>query len=210
MSNIKKILTFNVWEKYYMLINKHLEGCSDVVDLACGNSSPLQHINSIIYKVGIDLYEPYINESKTNSYHDEYHCMDVLESHSKFGDNSFDATVALDLIEHLDKKQGYELINMMEKMSRKRVIIFTPNGFLKQGEYDGNNLQIHNSGWTVDEFQSLGFEVIGVGGLKFFRGELGRIRFRPIYFWNFLSFISDNFFRNPKSSFQLLCIKDME
>jgi hypothetical protein len=54
----------------------------------------------------------------------------------------------------------------MENVAKKKIIIFTPNGFLRQDEYDGDKLQIHKSGWTVDEFKKLGYEVKGINGWK--------------------------------------------
>ena len=43
----------------------------------------------------------------------------------------------------------------MEKVARKKVIVFTPNGFVPQRPYDGNPFQEHLSGWSVDEIHEL-------------------------------------------------------
>jgi len=76
-----------------------------------------------------------------------------MEIGRNFKENSFDCVLASDVIEHFSKEEGYKLIEMMEKIARRKVIIYTPNGFLKQGEYDNNPWQVHKSGWNVKEMK---------------------------------------------------------
>jgi hypothetical protein len=90
--------------------------------------------------------------------------MNALDLDKTFSPKSFDCVLALDLIEHLEKEEGFQLISMMEKIATKRVIIFTPNGLLPQQEFGGNRLQIHKSGWSVEEMREKGFRVIGILG----------------------------------------------
>ena len=49
----------------------------------------------------------------------------------EFSDRSFDAVIALELLEHLNKEEGYELIHNMERWARSKVIVSTPNGFCR-------------------------------------------------------------------------------
>jgi len=99
---------------------------------------------------------------------------------------------------------------MMEEIATKKVIIFTPNGFLPQGEYDNNPWQIHHSGWDVEEMQDLGYNIIGINGWKPLRGEYARINYKPLFLWTLLSDITQLFVRNnPKYAFQILCVKEL-
>jgi len=43
---------------------------------------------------------------------------------------SFDIVIAMDLIEHLPKSDGYKLLYEMERIARKACMIMTPNGFV--------------------------------------------------------------------------------
>ena len=130
----------------------------------------------------------------------------ALNAAEYFGEDSFDCVVALDVIEHLEKADGLRLLEQMEIIARKKVIIFTPNGFLEQEPFDGNEWQRHISGWEVDEMREMGFEIIGINGWKALRGERAKIAIRPISFWKRISYLSGLYVtKNPEFAFQILC-----
>lgn len=190
-------------------LQRELTGCQTVLDLGCGPSSPIRNLPRDFHSVGIDIFEKSIEESKEKCIHDEYFVMDTLDIEQKFQPNSFDCVIAIDLIEHLKKEDGIELIRLMEKMAKKKVVIFTPNGFLFQQEHDGNLWQIHKSGWSVPEMRRMGYKVIGMSGLKFLRGEKASCKFSPRRVWVVISDLTQLFVRNmPNKAFQILCIKE--
>jgi hypothetical protein len=77
-------------------------------------------------------------------------------------DSSFDAIVLTDVIEHLDKNDGLELIKEVERVSSSTVAIFTPLGFMPQHFSSAEDawgfseveLQTHRSGWLPEDFGS--------------------------------------------------------
>jgi len=152
----------------YLLL-RELSGCESVLDLGCGRHSFVPIIPSSIHTVGVELFEPHFQEAVQKGRHREYICGDVTKV--SFKEGQFDAVVMLDVIEHLDKAEGEALMARMEKWARKKVILFTPNGFLHQHEYAGNPLLEHRSGWTVSDFKKKGYRVHGVRGFKALRGE---------------------------------------
>jgi len=77
-------------------------------------------------------------ESKKKQIHNEYILADLRKL--EFKPKSFDAILCLEVIEHLTKEEGHDLIKKMEKWARKKIIITTPNG------YDCNPFQTHKSG----------------------------------------------------------------
>jgi len=212
MNRVLKYLYYNFYVKifpnYQIELEKATGHCSSLLDVGCGSSSPIRRFSKRIYCVGVDAFGPSIEKSKRQKIHDEYYKLDVLEIGKKFGENSFDCVLASDLIEHFTKKEGVELLEAMEKIANKKVIVFTPNGFLPQEEYDNNPWQVHKSGWTVKEMKKRGYEVIGVNGWKPLRGECASIKFRPKTFWKVISDITELIVRNnPEKAFQILCIK---
>lgn len=184
--------------------------CESLLDLGCGVDSQIKFFNQNLFSIGVDIDQKVMSKSQIKKIHNQYFQMNVLEAAQKFGPKSFDCVWAIDLIEHLNKEDGYRLIKDMEMVAKKRIVIFTPNGFLAQDDYDGNPWQIHKSGWFAEEFLRLGYKVQGINGLKYLRTSLARIRFRPNFFWLFLSHLSQFYTKkNPNLAFQLLCIKNL-
>ncbi|HMK39216.1 MAG TPA: class I SAM-dependent methyltransferase, partial [Bacteroidota bacterium] len=162
---------------YLAELAKALRGCSSCLDVGCGGGSPLRLIG-IDSSVGLDGHGPSVEEARRNATHDEIRHADVRTIGSLFPARSFDACIALDLIEHLTKEDGFRLLEDMERIASRRVIIFTPNGFVPQQSREGD-LQEHLSGWEAGEMRRLGYDVIGLHGPKFLRGEYHQSRFLP-------------------------------
>lgn len=84
--------------------------------------------------------------------------LEVLQS---LQSDSVDSIFMLDVIEHLDKALGKQVISEIERVCRRQAILFTPLGFMPQhmenGEKDawgfsGAEMQEHKSGWLPEDF----------------------------------------------------------
>lgn len=157
-----------VWPVQYLIL-KELIDCGSVLDLGCGRHSMIPILPPKIRKVGVEFFEPAYREALEKGRHHECIHADVLKA--DFPEKSFDAVALLDVLEHLEKEDGRRLIGRMERWARRKIVIFTPNGFLKQEEYDGNPLMAHRSGWTAEEFRQMGFRVYGVKGFKVWKKD---------------------------------------
>lgn len=196
---------------YYAILRKELKGVKSVLDVACGASSPLGAIKKTFYSVGVDIFKPSIIKSKKARIHDEYKLGDVLQLTAFLKKKSFDAVVGLDIIEHLEKQQGYKLLKQMELLAKKKVIILTPYGFTQQHPYDKNPYQIHKSGWYPSDFTKKGYRVYGMRGLRFIRGECATIKYKPWLFWGTVSSLSQFLtYFTPSISYQLIAIKKLK
>jgi len=193
-----------------MELEKVIIPCKNLLDLGCGSNSPIQYFSKKCYCVGIDIYEKNIEESKSKKIHNEYFQIDVLNINEHFQPNSFDCVVALDLIEHFPKDKGIQLIKVMENVAKRRIVLFTPNGFVPQHD-EKNPWNRHKSGWTVEEMRSRGYKVIGMNGLKYLKGEFAAPRYKPRLLWYLISEITQLFVRNrPKLAYQILCVKEKQ
>ena len=170
-------------------LKKLLQGCSSVLDLGCGAWSPISYLD-VEYSVGIDICEEAVNKAKRSRTHNELCLYDVRAISKKVDKKSFDCCVAIDVIEHLTKNDGYKLINDMENISKKIVIILTPNGFIEQDD-PHNPFQKHLSEWHVNDLTKLGYTSLGMFGHKSLRGEMHNLRFRPKVFWGLVSAITN-------------------
>lgn len=188
-------------------VRAEVRGCRTALDLGCGKDSPLRHCPGI-RSVGVDLFEGYLEESRRRGIHDRYLKADVRSV--AFPPASFDVVLAIDLIEHLTEEEGYQLIRRMEEWAGRKVILFTPNGYVPQEAYDDNFLQRHRSGWTPAELRALGFRVCGVGGIKGLCNGHGGIKYRPLRLWKLLSDLTQIItYRRPEYAFALLAVKEV-
>lgn len=196
---------------FYRTLTVNLKGCKTVLDVGCGEDSPLSRIKKTFTSEGIDIYKPSLKKSKRKKNHDFYKTGNILFLRKHYKDKQFDAVISLDVVEHLNKDKALCLINDMEKIAKKKIIILTPNGFQHQDHLEGNPFQEHKSGWSTLDFQRLGYTVRGLRGFKFVRGEHATIKYEPWYFWGVVAFVSDfltYFF--PTYSYHLIAIKEIK
>jgi len=190
-------------------IDMVLQGCSTVLDLGCGPLSIVRRSKATTYKVGVDIFRRYLLECVRERTHDDLVLCDLTKPCIR--PKSFDAVVAFEVLEHMTKEQGVALMNHMESAARRLVVVTTPNGHVEQEEYEGNPYQEHRSSWVADDLRSLGYEVIGLNGLKALRGRLGRVIFKPKICGEWLSFISQVLVQSrPERAFQLMGIKRLQ
>lgn len=196
---------------FYWVLGKELDNCQTVLDVGCGHSSLIGMIRKKFSSEGIDIYRKNIIESRKKKLHDKYTLGDIKKLSKLYKKKSFDACVAIDVIEHFDKKDAVKLIKDMESIAIKKVVILTPNGFYEQHDYDGNPHQVHKSGWRKKNLEELGYKVYGLRGIKFLRDDHAGIKYKPWIFWGALSFVSEIvFFVFPSLSFDLYAVKTIQ
>ena len=191
------------------MLVENLGDYSTLLDLGCGPKSPIRLIpnRQDKFTVGIDSFAPYLEASKIKRIHNQYYQMDIRKM--DILPKIFDVVMAFDVLEHLTKEEGEKLIADMELIAIKRVVIFTPNGFIKQDMSDDNPNQVHKSGWTVKEMRGKGYKVRGVNGLKWMRNPGAYLKIREKWFWLLSDFTQVFTYHIPELAFQLMCVKEM-
>lgn len=208
-----------IFPEFRVELEKAVGDCKTVLDVGCGSNSPIKYFSGKLYSVGVDAFRPSIEKSRDEKIHNKYYVMDVSKIGKMFKPNSFDCVLASDVIEHVTREDGLKLLGMMERIARRKVIVFTPNGFMPQGVFEDNPWQVHKSGWSAGEMGRRGYKVMGINGLRPLRwgghrGKFGEhftdIKLRPKYFWLVLSDLTQLFVRkHPEYAFQILCVKTM-
>ena len=117
---------------------------------------------------GIDIFFPHlISLKKINTYD---YIVNSDASKIPLKNSSFDTVIAVELLEHLGKDDGYAFIEEAKRVAIKRVIITTPNFKCLRGGMKGldgfNVYENHKSYWKVSELESMGFKCYG-SGIKF-------------------------------------------
>ena len=192
----------------FLELRHALKGCNTILDVGCGPSSKLRYFG---FKslTGIEGYLPDAEKARKNATHDVLINGDARQLNKYFQPGQFDACVAMDIIEHLTKEDGMELIRSMEWSASKKIIFTTPSGFLPQGHTENADLQEHLSGWEPAEMEALGYSVIGMLGPKSLRGEYHVLRRRPKIFWGMFSIFAHFLWTRsrPAKSAAILCLK---
>jgi 2-polyprenyl-3-methyl-5-hydroxy-6-metoxy-1,4-benzoquinol methylase len=211
MKSILKDLYHQIYPSYLHALTKAVGDCETLLDVGCGAYSPLQSLRRKPYCTGVDAFEPSIKASRSKGIHDEYRQLNILELENNFEENSYDCVLLNDVIEHLEKEDGLKLIRMLEKIAKKHVIIFTPNGFVPQEPFEGNPWQEHKSGWSVKEMQDHGYKVWGINGWKYLMEKRCEIKFRPRQFWLIVTSLMQFFtYYFPNQAFQIFCVKEVK
>src|SRR5262245_42665657 len=89
-----------------------------ILDVGWGQGLPMEMIKMRMKPertVGVDLFKPYIKESKKRKIHDEYVISDVRNL--KFPPKSFDVVMALQVLEHLKEKDAWKVLKDMERIA---------------------------------------------------------------------------------------------
>lgn len=189
-------------------VGRELAGCETVLDVGCGYRSLIQ-LFQFRYSVGVEVFEPFLQESKREAIHTDYILADIRSV--AFKPKSFDAVVAVEVLEHLTKEEGTMLLRKMEQWARKRVIVTTPSGYSKQDCYESNPLQEHRSGWEAGELVQLGFRVRGSAGWKKLRGGKFELKYRPAFLWKRIADLTQVVvYLYPKLAYQLMAVKRVD
>ncbi|ODA39534.1 class I SAM-dependent methyltransferase [Desulfosporosinus sp. BG] len=157
-------MTVNVLnhKDFLSTVNGLLADSSTVLDVGCGVGSTLKEIRCPI-KIGVDAHRPYLENAK---YGERFIKLNFTAERISelFLPNSLDSVTLIDVIEHLEKGVALDVLRQVEAIAVKKVIVFTPRGFFKQLDIDhyglgGESYQRHRSGWEVDDFQNIGYNV---------------------------------------------------
>ena len=192
-------------------LRKALQDCKSVLDVGCGVSFTIRELG-IERSVGAEGYPPSVEMARSLKTHHDFVECDVRAIGQHFQADQFDACIAFDLIEHLTKDEGFKLIADLERIARKRVVFFTPSGFLPQGNTESGDLQAHHSGWTPEEMKKLGYHVAGHLGPKKLRGQYHRLKYRPALLYGPVSLVGQILWTkwSPENAAAMLCVKHLD
>lgn len=169
-------------EELFDIVRKNILPVKIVLDIGCG-IRPQNYIEPKVH-ICCDPHSEYIDhlrdtlsfykDGKKKEFTPNEFCTLAKENNSEFvfinsewknivkliPTESVDSIFLLDVIEHLEKKEGLELIEKTVKLCRNQIIIFTPLGFVEQEHesdtdawgLSGARLQKHHSGWLPEDF----------------------------------------------------------
>jgi len=173
MPKLSKLIPYIPFTGIFLIWIKLDKSSRTILDVGCGKGDAMDFLNrhGKFEAVGIDIFRPYLEEAKSKGCFQDLVCGDVRWL--PFKDNSFDVVICMEVLEHLEKADGYKLLNELERVARRQILLTTPVGKHELHPFDGNPYQEHKYIWKVEDLKKLGYKVRG-RGLRNLGGPAGR------------------------------------
>jgi SAM-dependent methyltransferase len=134
------------------------------------------------YIIGVDSWPPYTAFCRRFSIYDEIWTCDIKDYLQFHCQRPIDIVIAAEVLEHIDKRTGEWILNMLEEITQELIIITTPNGPDLRGEVGGVPTEAHISVWHASEFLYRGYRVRGIG-CRWVRREHADRRWKVALWW---------------------------
>ena len=126
--------------------------CRTVLDIGAGLRPAAWHKPTV--HMCIEPHRPYAEKLWAAGY--QAICDHALHALRFLTPGDYEAVYMLDVIEHLERPAGEELLEAVQALKPKQIIVFTPNGFMPQSHdawgMGGEHWQTHRSGWVPEDF----------------------------------------------------------
>lgn len=147
----------------------YVKGATDngesLLCLCCGIGLELSNLSTDDV-TAVDVAPQYLDEVKHRCSQAKTVCSNALDYVKSQPDSSVDIISIIDGIEHMDKESGLRLIDEMKRVTRSKILLFTPEGYLRNEPHNAWDIegadehQTHKSGWTRLELKDLGFQLV--------------------------------------------------
>jgi SAM-dependent methyltransferase len=155
------------------LLRRMVGPATSVLDVGCSDGRGSEAL-SRHSAFGVDIYRPALLEAREQRRRTRVVQADVRRL--PYSAHSFDLVVALDVIEHFDKPDALAVLEELERVARRWVVVATPCGYLPQPPTIDEPWQEHRCGFEPSELRERGFTVRGMGGPAALRGPYGSFR----------------------------------
>lgn len=174
---VERLLKISRVDRFGAALADQCDTGSTLVDIGCGNHSHVRIFAPALRLVGVDRHQMTLHEAQRRRTHDAFVLADVVADFDEVvratQKEEVQLVTLLHVIEHLPKRAGFDLLEAVESLTQRFLLIETPNGFLPQGPEYGNEAQRHLSGWFAHDFVGLGYQVRGTAGTRLLRGYAG-------------------------------------
>ena len=204
-----RIWVFRNYDYRYWL-KRDLADCESILELGCGPNSPILQMGDASRTDTVDIFEPYVDMHNRKG--DYRHCQHADILTFDFPEKAYDAVVICDVMEHLSREavKDSDLFAEMEKCARKRVIIFTPNGFIENDLVDEDSYQAHLSAWEPADYWERGYKVVGATGLRWLFGKAALPKYRPHRVCAIIAMLTKPLvFHRPEWAFHNYAVKEL-
>lgn len=113
--------------------------------------------------IGVEVWAPYVEGQDAiaggnRTYYDRIVVADIRSSEQLVRETAPDIVFAFDIIEHMSREEGEQVIRMLQRLSNDQLLVSVPIVPYPQGPIYGNPYEEHKHDWTISEVLSLGSE----------------------------------------------------
>ncbi len=131
-----------------------------VLDVGCGKCNPTRDIKARV-KIGIDLFRPALGIAGRS--HVPFN-LDIRDLHKIMLPKTVDVALWLDCMEHMEVNDAVMVLEAIENIARKYVILHYPVSYFTntdtEGFFEEGNLQAHRSHLQLGFFQERGYHLV--------------------------------------------------
>lgn len=187
MFSISPLIPFTKPYYIHKFVVRKRGSFKSVLEIGCGTGKHMSYLRESLRLggvdliVGLDIWLPYLILNKQNRTHDQFILGDAC--FLPFKEKSFDLVLALDLLEHISKKNGKKLLLDLDRVARQRIVLSLPIGW-HPSHHLSNPYDEHVSAWFCDELCNMGYKLstfyIRHAGGEFFENRLPSI-LKPLW-----------------------------
>ena len=195
---------------YLRWLRRDLADCESILELGCGSNSPILRIGLGSRTDAVDIWQPYVDKHNAAQHYRQCFYGDILTLDEPL--KAYDAVVMLDVLEHLPKDEvaRARLFENMERWACKRVVLFTPNGYIDNNLVDDDPWQAHVSSWEPEDYRKRGYVVHGATGLRWILGKGSLPRWHPYSVFAIIAMTSMRFIYNkPEWAWHSYAVKEL-
>ena len=194
-------------------------GIKTFLDVGCGKGLVTRFItrSGKYLTVGAEIFGPDLREARKHQSHHVFVQCDARNL--PFKRDSFDVVLCSEMLEHVDKLEGVKLIQDLEDIARRKVLLSTPAGLLptdpetnRTHEEENNPYQEHRAGWSAAELKAMGYRVYA----PFFIHKIDKYLTGRKRTWAWLlniivqSAVAPLVWISPRFGGHLFCVKELD
>lgn len=137
---------------------------ASVLDVGCGKGNTIARVRAA-RRVGLDAAAPCVAWCRSHHRDQDVHFVqyDVRRICELFDNDAFECVYGMDIVEHLDKNGGLQLVHDCEVLASKCTMFFVPVGNHPQTDdpcgMGNEHFQQHRSTWYPEDMERLGYDV---------------------------------------------------
>lgn len=180
---------------YLWILKKKIGKPKSILDLGCGDGLLMKLLQIETQITGVEINKKSAAKAEKSGMYKKVYRQSVLDLKPSIKNHKWEVVFCSQVVEHLKKKSAIKAIQIWKALAKNRLVITTTNGLFEYERIEFQDKEkaphdTHVSGWSVEDFKNMGFNVRGQG-IYFIYGKNGLVRKYPCYhlLWEIIGYI---------------------